>query len=88
MDGNTGRSEGATAEKAVPFPCAVLDPNRSFVELRVREPQQGLVAFRHLQKSLKSDASPSNRIFGQQALVRTEESHDGTGDFIRRCQSV
>jgi hypothetical protein len=23
MDGNTGRSEGATAEKAVPFPCAV-----------------------------------------------------------------
>jgi hypothetical protein len=26
MDGNTGRSEGATAEKAVPFPCAVLDP--------------------------------------------------------------
>jgi hypothetical protein len=24
MDGNTGRSEGATAEKAVPFPCAVL----------------------------------------------------------------
>jgi hypothetical protein len=48
MDGNTGRSEGATAEKAVPFPCAVLDPNRSFVELRVREPRQGLVAFRHL----------------------------------------
>jgi hypothetical protein len=26
MDGNTGRSEGATAEKAVPFPCAVIDP--------------------------------------------------------------
>jgi hypothetical protein len=26
MDCNTGRSEGATAEKAVPFPCAVLDP--------------------------------------------------------------
>jgi hypothetical protein len=24
MDGNTGRSEGATAEKAVPFPCAVI----------------------------------------------------------------
>jgi hypothetical protein len=23
MDGNTGRSEGATAEKAVPFPWAV-----------------------------------------------------------------
>src|SRR5215471_17230623 len=46
VDGNTGRSEGATAEKAVPFPCAVLDPNRSFVELRVREPLQGLVAFR------------------------------------------
>ena len=23
---NTGRSEGATAEKAVPVPCAVLDP--------------------------------------------------------------
>jgi hypothetical protein len=35
MDGNTGRSEGATAEKAVPFPCAVIDPSRSFVELRV-----------------------------------------------------
>jgi hypothetical protein len=29
-----------------------LIPNRSFVELRVREPRQGLVAFRHLQKSL------------------------------------
>ena len=41
MDGNTGRSEGATAEKAVPFPCAVLDPNRSFVELRVGEPRSG-----------------------------------------------
>src|SRR6266481_4869905 len=41
MDGNTGRSEGATAEKAVPFPCAVLDPNRSFVELRVGEPRPG-----------------------------------------------
>jgi hypothetical protein len=41
MDGNTGRSEGATAVKAVPFPCAVLDPNRSFVELRVREPRPG-----------------------------------------------
>ena len=34
-------SEGATAEKAVPFPCAVLDPNRSFVELRVGEPRLG-----------------------------------------------
>jgi hypothetical protein len=41
MDGNTGRSEGATAEKAVPFPCAVLDPNRSSVELRVGEPDPG-----------------------------------------------
>ena len=42
MDRNTGRSEGATAEKAVPFPCAVLDPkNRSSVELRVREPRPG-----------------------------------------------
>src|SRR5262249_26607053 len=30
MDGNPGRSEGATAEKAVPSPCAVLDP-RPFV---------------------------------------------------------
>jgi hypothetical protein len=30
----------------------VLDPNRSFVELRVREPRQGLVAFRHLQEVL------------------------------------
>ena len=27
MDGNTGRSEAATAEKAVPFPCAVLGPD-------------------------------------------------------------
>jgi hypothetical protein len=59
MDGNTGRSEGATAEKAVPFPCAVLDPNRSFVELRVREPRQGLVAFRHLQKSLNRSSASS-----------------------------
>jgi hypothetical protein len=41
MDGNTGRSEGATAEKAVPFRCAVLDPNRSFVDLRVGEPRRG-----------------------------------------------
>jgi hypothetical protein len=41
MDGNTGRSEGATAEKAVPFPCAVLDPNRSFLEPRVGEPRAG-----------------------------------------------
>jgi hypothetical protein len=41
MDGNTGRSEGATAEKAVPFPCAVLDPNRSFLEPRVGEPRSG-----------------------------------------------
>src|SRR5262249_33598464 len=41
MDGNTGRSEDATAEKAVPFPCAVHDPNRSFVELRVGEPRPG-----------------------------------------------
>src|SRR5215468_808644 len=39
MDGDTGRSEGATAEKAVPFPCAVLDPDRSFVEPRVGEPR-------------------------------------------------
>jgi len=38
MDGNTGRSEGATAEKAVPFRCAVLDPDRSF-DLRVGEPR-------------------------------------------------
>jgi len=41
MDGNTGRSEGATAEKAVPFPCAVRDPNRSFVEVRAGEPRLG-----------------------------------------------
>jgi hypothetical protein len=39
-----GRSEGATAEKAVPFPCAVLDPKPFVRELRVREPRQGLVA--------------------------------------------
>ena len=41
MDGNTGRSEGATAEKAVPFQCAVLDPNRLFFEPRVGEPRSG-----------------------------------------------
>jgi hypothetical protein len=41
MDGNTGRSEGATAVKAVPFPCAVLGPNRSFVDLRAGEPRLG-----------------------------------------------
>ena len=44
MDGNTGRSEGATAEKAVPFPCAVPDPNRSFAERALASPDQGLVA--------------------------------------------
>src|SRR4029453_5537085 len=59
MDGNTGRSEGATAEKAGPSPGPVLDPNRSFVELRVREPRQGLVAFRHLQKSLNRSSASS-----------------------------
>ena len=48
MDGNTGRSEGAPAEKAVPFPCAVLDPNRSFVELRVGEPRPGARSVSHL----------------------------------------
>ena len=36
-----GRYEGATAEKAVPFPCAVRDPNRSFVEVRAGEPRLG-----------------------------------------------
>jgi hypothetical protein len=41
MDGNTGRSEGATAVKAVPFPCAVLGPNRSFVDLRAGGPRLG-----------------------------------------------
>ena len=41
MDGNTGRSEGATAVKAVPFPCAVLGPNRSFVDLLAGEPRLG-----------------------------------------------
>jgi hypothetical protein len=45
MDGNTGRSEGATAEKAV---CAVLDPNRSFVELRAGEPRPGARSVSHL----------------------------------------
>jgi len=48
MDGNTGRSEGATAEKAVPCPCVVLDPNRSFVELRVGEPRPGARSVSHL----------------------------------------
>src|SRR5262249_25506772 len=41
MDGNTGRSEGATAEKAVPFPCAVLDLNCARVEPRVRLDRNG-----------------------------------------------
>ena len=41
MDCNTGRSEGATAEKAVPFPCAVLDLNRARVEPRVRLDRNG-----------------------------------------------
>ena len=31
-----------------------LIPNRSFVELRVREPRQGLVAFRHFERLLES----------------------------------
>jgi hypothetical protein len=48
MDGNTGRSEGATAEKAVPFPCAVRDPNRAFVEVRAGEPRLGARSARHL----------------------------------------
>ena len=48
MDGNTGRSEGATAEKAVPFPCAVRDPNRSFVEVRAGEPRLGARSARML----------------------------------------
>jgi hypothetical protein len=75
MDGNTGRSEGATAAKnndVGGFHSRILDrwtatqaapkapqrkrPCRSralsliltVVELRVREPRQGLVAFRHL----------------------------------------
>jgi hypothetical protein len=47
MDGNTGRSEGATAEKAVPFPCAVIDPNRSFVELRVGEHRLSMMGADH-----------------------------------------
>jgi hypothetical protein len=44
MDGNTGRSEGATAEKAVPFPCAVLDPNLRSLNCALASPKQGLVA--------------------------------------------
>ncbi len=48
MDGNTGHSEGATAEKAVPFPCAVRDPNRSFVEVRAGEPRLGARSARML----------------------------------------
>jgi hypothetical protein len=43
MDGNTGRSEGATAEKAVPFPCAVPDPNHRSLSA-LASPDQGLVA--------------------------------------------
>src|SRR5262245_22187296 len=54
MDGNTGRSEGATAEKAVPFPCAVVDPNRSFVELRVGEPQPGARSVSHRLRPTRS----------------------------------
>jgi hypothetical protein len=45
MDGNTGRSEGATAEKAVPFPCAVLDPKTARpLNCAFASPDQGLVA--------------------------------------------
>ena len=53
MDGNTGRSEGATAEKAVPFPCAVLDPTVRSLNCAYASPRQGLVAFRHLQKPIQ-----------------------------------
>jgi hypothetical protein len=52
MDGNTGRSEGATAEKAVPFPCAVLDPNRLFLNRALASPDQGLVARLHLRADI------------------------------------
>jgi hypothetical protein len=41
MDGNTGRSEGATAEKAVPFPCAVRDPNRRSLKCALASPRLG-----------------------------------------------
>jgi hypothetical protein len=42
---NTGRSEGATAEKAVPFPCAVLDPKAARpLNCAFASPDQGLVA--------------------------------------------
>ena len=45
MDGNPGRSEGATAEKAVPFPCAVLDPKTARpLNCAFASPDQGLVA--------------------------------------------
>jgi hypothetical protein len=71
MDGNTGRSEGATAEKAVPFPCAVLDPNRSFVELRVGEPRPGARSVSSPPEVLK----PIRRQLGIPA--------NGFGDFIR-----
>src|SRR5262245_30330175 len=87
MDGNTGRSEGATAEKAVPFPCAVLDPNRSFVELRVREPLQGLVAFRiFVRTPIRPNSawkafasSPHRRLFGTARLVKPDSG--GSGRF-------
>jgi hypothetical protein len=41
MDDNTGRSEGATAEKAVPFPCAVLDPNVRSLNCAYASPDRG-----------------------------------------------
>ena len=56
MDRNTGRSEGATAEKAVPFPCAVLDPNRSFVDLRVGELRPGARSVSHRLRPTRSGA--------------------------------
>jgi hypothetical protein len=68
VDGNTGRSEGATAEKAVPFPCAVLDPIRSFVELRVREPLQGLVAFRIF---VRTPIRPNYRAKNLETIIET-----------------
>jgi len=56
MDCNTGRSEGATAEKAVPFPWAVLDPSRSFVDLRVGEPRPGARSVSHRLRPTRSGA--------------------------------
>jgi hypothetical protein len=63
MDRDTGRSEGATAVKAVPFPCAVLDPKTARpLNCTFASPDQGLVA--RLDPSLLPQTSGSLLLIG------------------------